>query len=209
MYGQNLRKLRNLEGWTQEQVANKLGVSKQTYSHYENEKRKPGLEMILKLGEIYDVNIQSIFNGDEYSSELMQKPPETYEVGPVVYLDVVGSISCGNGTYAYQDIEGQEATPRDWLNGGNYFYLRAKGDSMIGERIMDGDLLLIRQQDEVENGEIAVVIINDEAVLKKVTKTNEVVILESANPKYPTKVFSIADNNVRIIGKLKQILIKR
>jgi len=209
MYGQNLRKLRKLEGWTQEQAANKLGVSKQTYSHYENEKRKPGLDMILKLGEIYDVNIQNIFNEDEYDSQKIKDVTETYDIGPIAYLDVVGSISCGNGTYAYEDIEGQEATPREWLNGGKYFYLRAKGDSMIGERIMDGDLLLIRQQDDVENGEIAVVIINDEALLKKVTKTDDVIILESANPKYPTKVFSILNNDVKIIGKLKQILIKR
>jgi len=208
MYGKKLKRLRKIEGWTQEYVAKKLGVSKQTYSHYENEKRKPSLPMILKLGEIYDVNINNIFNHEE-TANLVNDSTEVYEVGPVEYLDIVGSISCGNGAFAYEDIEGQEAAPREWLNGGKHFYLRAKGDSMVGERILDGDLLLIRQQDEVENGEIAVVLVGEEALLKKVTKTNDMIILESANPNYPIKMFPIKDNSIRIIGKLKHILIKR
>ena len=64
------------------------------------------------------------------------------------------------------------------LNGGEYFFLRAKGDSMINARIMDGDLLLIRRQDDVENGEIAAVLIDGEAVLKRVYKTNGTIILQ-------------------------------
>lgn len=62
MYGQKLRELRKIEGWTQEEVANKIEVSKQTYSHYENEKRKPGLATIRKLANIYQVNIDMIFS---------------------------------------------------------------------------------------------------------------------------------------------------
>lgn len=62
MYGQNLRELRKIEGWTQEEVATKLGISKQTYSHYENEKRKPGLETIRKLAAVYQVDIDKIFS---------------------------------------------------------------------------------------------------------------------------------------------------
>jgi transcriptional regulator with XRE-family HTH domain len=62
LYGQKLRDLRKIEGWTQEEVAKKLGISKQTYSHYENENRKPGLETIKKLAQVYQVDIDKIFS---------------------------------------------------------------------------------------------------------------------------------------------------
>lgn len=62
MYGRNLRELRKIEGWTQEEVAKKIGISKQTYSHYENENRKPGLETIRKLALVYQVDIDKIFS---------------------------------------------------------------------------------------------------------------------------------------------------
>jgi len=126
-------------------------------------------------------------------------------VGELVKLPVVGRISCGNSIPAYEEIESYEPTPQEWLNGGEHFYLRAKGDSMSGARIYDGDLLLIRKQPIVENGEIAVVLIEDEAVLKRVYKNGDQFILQSENPKYPP-IFANS-KEVRIIGKLKKIVI--
>lgn len=67
MYGTKLRELRKKEGWTQEEVAKKLGVSKQTYSHYENENRKPSLDTIRQLAKIYQVDIDIIFSEDALS----------------------------------------------------------------------------------------------------------------------------------------------
>jgi repressor LexA len=194
MYGKKLRELRKLEGWTQEEVAKKLGVSKQTYSHYENEQRRPSLDMIKELASVYNVNIDDIF-AEEKISDLVKVP-------------IVGRISCGNGSLAYEEIEGYEPTPKEWVSGGEHFYLRAKGDSMSGARINDGDLLLIRKQPDVENGEIAAVLINnsEEAVLKRVYKNGEQIVLQSENPAYPP-IFSPPEN-IRILGKLKMNIIK-
>ena len=123
-------------------------------------------------------------------------------------LPIVGAVSCGNGMLAYQEIEGYEEVPTSWLNGGEYFFVRAKGDSMINARIMDGDLLLIRRQEDVESGEIAAVLIDDEIVLKRVYKTNGTIILQSENPKYQPIVVQKSDmKNVRIIGKLKKVVL--
>lgn len=123
-------------------------------------------------------------------------------------LPIVGRISCGNGILAYQEIEGYETTPREWLNGGEYFYLRAKGDSMTGARIQDGDLLLIRRQNEVENGEVAAVYVNGEAVLKRVYKQNGSVVLQSENPKYPPIICTKETHpDFQIIGKLKRLVV--
>ena len=120
-------------------------------------------------------------------------------------LPIVGRIACGNGQLAYQDIEGYEATPKEWLNGGEYFYLRAKGNSMTGARINDGDLLLIRKQPAVEEGEIAAVIINDEAMLKRVYFRDGKLILQSENPNFPPEI--VTEGDVTIIGKLKKLIV--
>lgn len=192
MYGKKLRELRKLEGWTQEEVAKRLGVSKQTYSHYENENRRPSLDTIKELAAVYQVNIDDIFAEEKISD--------------IISLPIVGRISCGNGNLAYEEIEGYEPTPKEWLNGGEHFYLRAKGDSMNGARIFDGDLLLIRKQPEVENGEIAAVLIGEDAVLKRVYRNGDQLVLQSENPNYAPIFAPPAE--VQIIGKLKMNVIK-
>lgn len=194
MYGKKLRELRKIEGWTQEDVANKLGITKQTYSHYENEKRKPGLDMIKELASVYQVEIDDIFAEESF--------------GDTVSLPIVGKISCGTGSFAFEDVEAYETTPKEWVVGGEFFYLRAKGDSMVGARIHDGDLLLIRKQPEVENGEIAAVLINEstEAVLKRVYVNGDQMVLQSENPNFPPIFAPPAD--VKIVGKLKMNVIK-
>jgi len=86
-----------------------------------------------------------------------------------------------------------------------YFYVRAKGDSMVGASINEGDLLLIRQQPEVENGEIAAVVIDEEIVLKRVYKENGSFTLVSENPKYPPISYNPKnDKHIRILGKLRK-----
>lgn len=127
-------------------------------------------------------------------------------VGGFVSLPIYGNISCGDGMLIYENVEGYETTPKEWLNGGEYFYLRAKGDSMTGARVHDGDLLLIRKQEEVENGEIAAVIIDDQAVLKRLYRNDGMVVLQSENPAYAPIFCPPAE--ARIIGKLKMVTIK-
>ncbi|MBW9219357.1 repressor LexA [Anoxybacillus ayderensis] len=184
---------------SQEELADLLGTTKQTVSRYETGERKANQDVLFKLSEIFKVSIDDFFPSKKEN-----------EVKSIVFtkLPIVGAVSCGNGVLAYQEIEGYEEVPTSWLNGGEYFFLRAKGDSMINARIMDGDLLLIRRQDDVENGEIAAVLIDGEAVLKRVYKTNGTIILQSENPKYQPIVLQ-KDNmkDVRIIGKLKKVVL--
>jgi repressor LexA len=159
---------------------------------------KSSVENIIKICRALGITVEDlerIASGEMFTS-----------VGEMVLLPIYGKISCGNGTIAYESIEGYEATPKDWLNGGDYFYLRAKGDSMTGARINGGDLLLIRKQPEVENGEIAAVLIGDDALLKKVYKNGDALLLQSENPAYPP-IFCPPAEAV-IIGKLKMVTIK-
>lgn len=114
-------------------------------------------------------------------------------------IPIVGTIAAGLPILAQQNIEGYEYVP-DNINVD--FCLRVKGDSMINARILDRDLVFIRRQSDVETGEIAAVMIDGEATLKRVYKINGTVILRPENPNYQEQVFSKKDmKEVVILGK--------
>lgn len=197
----NIKKLLKEKGWSQIKLSEISGISKSTLSDYINCKTLINPGNVEKLAKAFNVKKSEI--------DPSFKTQSIYPVAEekLIEIPIVGQISCGNGMIAYEEIERYEITPKSWLNGGEYFYLRAKGDSMINARIREGDLLLIRRQDDVESGEIAAVLIDEEAVLKRVYKNEQGnVILQSENPKYPPIVLN-GDKNIRIIGKLKKVVI--
>lgn len=182
----------------------RMGLSKESgvpyttiVNFYEKGTENIKLSTLRRLSDFFNVSLDFLVDDEEEE--------RITSITELVNLPIVGRISCGNGIIAYEEIEGYESTPKEWLNGGEYFYLRAKGDSMIGARINNDDLLLIRKQSEVEDGEIAAVIINDEAVLKRVYKRNGTLILQSENTKYPPIINT--NGEVQIVGKLKKVVI--
>ncbi|MCO7175527.1 LexA family protein [Sporolactobacillus kofuensis] len=199
--GEKIKSLRKREGLTQADLAKKLGVAPTAVSAWERDDNRPLMDKLSILSKIFGVSVTYFFDKED----VIRETNENYEVSPIVELPIVGKVSCGNGIVALEEIEGYEATPKNWLNGGEYFYLRAKGDSMEGARIHDGDLLLIRKQEEIEDGEIAAVYFDGEAVLKRVYKQNGTLILQSENPKY--KPIIITSGEVKIIGKLKKLVV--
>ncbi|ASA22049.1 LexA family protein [Paenibacillus donghaensis] len=199
--GRNIKKYRDIRNYSLQILAEKVGITKKTVQRYENGEHKFDMDRLKDLATALDVTVNQLTEGAyTYTGNEIQD-------SEYISLPVVGKISCGNGQLAYESIEGYETTPRSWINGGEYFYLRAKGDSMNGARIFEGDLLLIRKQEEVEDGEIAAVLIDDEAVLKKVYVQNNTLILQSTNPNYPPIIFTGDNSNIRIIGKLKKVVI--
>lgn len=201
----NIKRLMKERGWTQLKTSEMSGISKSTLSDYINCKTLINPGNVEKLAKAFNVKKSDIDPSFNLESE------DSKNKGTILNftkIPIVGTVSCGNGVVAYEDIEGYEDVPSNWLNGGEYFFLRAKGDSMINARIMDGDLLLIRRQDDVENGEIAVVLIDDEVVLKRIYKTGDNVILQSENPKYQPIILTKGNmGNIRIIGKLKKVVL--
>jgi len=207
MYGKKLRELRNLEAWTQEEVSKKLGVSKQTYSHYENEKRKPSLDMVHKLADVYGVDLNTVF-GTNGSSKNVKEGPEKYysDSSKFKRLPIVGRISHDEDIVSYEEVQGYEDIPSSWLSEDEYFLFRASDNSMINARIQKDDLLLIKRQNTIENGEISVVYIDGSAVLKRIYETDSAIILQSENPKYPPISIEY-DKKIKVIGKLKLVIL--
>ena len=114
-------------------------------------------------------------------------------------VPLLGTIACGEPILAVENIDKYVEMP-ETVHG--TFALKCKGDSMINARIFDGDIVYIREQPDVENGEIAAVLIGDEATLKRVYKTPSKVVLRPENPMYDDMTYSKEElNQIRILGK--------
>lgn len=138
---------------------------------------------------------------DESNNSL---PDDAYPYNPVMHrIPILGTISAGLPLYAEQNIEGYTYTD---LNGGEeYFALRVKGDSMNAAQINNGNILIVRKQNTVENGEIAVIMVDDEdAVVKRFYQNGDSVTLvpQSTNPQYLPQIYDLKKTKIKIIGKV-------
>ncbi len=116
-------------------------------------------------------------------------------------VSVLGDIAAGTPIEAIQHEVDQITLPAELQNNGEHFGLKIKGDSMIGAGINNGDTVVIKRTPNVDNGEIAVVLIdNQEATLKRIRKKGKTIALEAANKDYETKIY--ASNRIKIQGKL-------
>ncbi|OUM86678.1 MAG: hypothetical protein BAA01_11785 [Bacillus thermozeamaize] len=187
-------------GLTRMALSRESGIPYTTIvNFYEKGTENIKLSTLRKLADFFGVSIDYLAD-DDYDERSVPV------LGEMINIPIIGRISCGNGVFAYEEIEGYEPIPKEWIGPGEHFFLRAKGDSMTGARIEEGDLVLIRKQETVENGEIAAVLIGDEAVLKRVYRQNGTMVLQSANPNYPPIVCPPVE--ARIIGKMVMNVIK-
>ena len=173
-----LKKRRKELGLTLAQIASMVGVA--------------------KLADVLHIPPAYLMGWEEDTKPLpapnLQLMPSTHQVPRL------GRIACGTPILADQNIESYDAIP-DYVKCD--FTLICKGDSMINARIFDGDIVCIRQQPEVESGEIAAVLIDEEeATLKRIRLFEDHISLEPENPMYRPLVFWGEDmNRVHIIGK--------
>ena len=124
-------------------------------------------------------------------------PSRSYRLVPLV-----GKVRAGGPSLALEDFEGEVALDRSLAGGSETFFLRVKGDSMIGDHIRDKDLALIHPQPMVENGEISVVLIDDEATLKRVYKVGNALRLQPSNSTMKPIIVGREDGKVTIVGKV-------
>ena len=182
----------------------------------------PSLETIEKIAADnpidYIVGNESLFEAAGYYGVFEDKPVnkikrdklnlETYPVGQRVKVPIIGTVTAGPNGLAYEDYQGEEWVDTNLVNGGNFFYLRIKGDSMIGDGILPGDLALVRETPEVDYGALAIAIVNgEEGTIKRVYKNEDSIILQASNPKYKPLVFKKKEmDNVRIVGEVKMTM---
>ena len=198
MLANNLKSLRKQRKLTLDELAEALGTSRQTIHRYENGTiTNIPPEKVEKLATALGTTPSALmgWSGVDLGG-FDNLAPLTKKAVPML-----GEIACGAPIFATEE-RGEFATVEGDLAAD--FCLRAHGDSMIGARIFDGDIVFIRSQSSVENGEIAAVIIDDEATLKRVYyyPTEGKLILSPENPRYAPLVFIGEElEHIRILGK--------
>ena len=196
-----IKNLREELNMTQQELADKLEGAKSTVAMYEKGNRKPSLEVLVKLSEIFDCSIDYILGKTD-----VRKPIENINNPKKYYMcPVYGRISAGQPNWAEECIEGRLPIDIELMNIVNpeeCFFLRVNGESMNKE-IQNGAYALIRKTDSVDDGDIAVVLVNGyDATLKVFNRQGDFILLEpmSTDPAFKTQVYG-RDTEIKIIGK--------
>lgn len=198
--GTNIKRLREMHGLSQMQLAAIAGVSDKAVSTWENDLKTPRMGAIQRMADYFRITKSDII-----------EDPDSSSLSPFVHPDIlptttqrvplIGTIACGEPILAQADVDTFAvvgvAVECD-------FALRCKGDSMINARIYDGDIVFIKQQDYVDDGAIAAVLLDDDATLKRVYHLADGrAELRAENPKYKSIIVG-GDNETRtcrILGK--------
>ncbi len=166
--------------------------------------RARAIEIVRLPDSLADASEKTGFQPRIIEGDLKPAPRNAMPIEPThaLNLPVMGRIAAGTPIEAIQQISHNVAVPADMLsNSGRHYALEVKGDSMIEAGINDGDIVVINEQSDANNGDIVVALVEDqEATLKRLRKRGSAIALEAANPAYETRVYR--DDQVKIQGRL-------
>jgi repressor LexA len=204
-FGKRLKELRIDNNYSMELLCelynNKFdgNLNKGTLSRYENGLQEPLFTTVKSLAELFNARIEYLIGKDDNKYFGMDK------VDLKKMVPILGVIAAGSPIVANEYIEGYEHTEDTSID----YCLRVKGDSMIGARIYDGDIVYVDKSSIVENGDIVVALVDGEnATLKRYYKYGNTVILRPENPALKEMEFDIKDKYFKIIGKIKSVKFK-
>lgn len=202
--GENIKRLRAMHGLSQKELAQIAGVSDKAVSTWENGTKEPRMGAVQKIADHFGLKKSNLIEDNGLEINITPAPASDdlpANVFPIQTKKVplLGTIAAGVPIYADENFDGYRECTEDVDAD---FCLKIQGDSMTGARINDGDIVFIKKQPDVDNGEIAAVLIEEEATLKRVYKEKDSLILQAENPKYAPIVYT-AESYVecRILGK--------
>ena len=197
MFAENLKILREKKQITQQQLADKLKISRSTIGMYENGSREPDFETLELIADFFNINMDRLIGNLNPNIKRM--------------IPVLGLVRAGIPMDAVEHIIDYEEISEDMARQGEFFGLQIKGDSME-PKISEGDVVIVRKQPDVESGEIAIVLVNgDEATIKKVQKFNGGINLIPSNPAYDVMTYTneqIEKLPIHVLGKVVELRAK-
>lgn len=187
------------------ELARISGVNEGAISQYRKGAYKANQYSLKKIAKALNVSIAWLMGSDVPFSDYIETNAANVDklknIFPIEIqqIPMLGKIACGKPIMSDEVFNG-------YVQCGSKiradFCLRAEGDSMTGARIYSGDIVFIRQQPEVENGEIAAVAIDDAVTLKRVYISDDYIELKPENPTYkPMRIYKNNANNIKILGK--------
>lgn len=235
--GEKIREKRKSKNMTLDQLSALTGAHTGFLSHIERGSRMPSIEMLEKIASALDTPVDyflkqeqiresfykalgenlSVYPTNEYERMTINEPELKYgidrheekkEVIGITPVPVFDIIHAGDPIRSEKNIIGYEFLSGSLIKGENYFGLKVKGDSMDKSRINDGDVVIVRKQSEVENGEIAVVLVDGEnATVKKFYRADTIVSLipDSNNNEHQPRF--ITKETVTVLGKVVRVII--
>ena len=200
--GENIRRLRESHGMSQVQFAEIARVSDKAVSTWENNLKTPRMGAIQRLADHFGITKSDIIEEPRQNAYAFPLPDHP-SILPIETraVPILGEVACGEPIFAQEDFSSYTVV------GSRVdcdFALRCKGDSMIGARIFDGDIVFVKRQEYVDDGSIAVVLLDDEATLKRVYHTADGRIeLRAENPMYRPIIIGGPNETrtLRILGK--------
>lgn len=201
--GKKIRLLREQKNLTQEELARKLGYSHKTsISKIETDQYDLSYSKIIAFADALGVTPASLFAEDE-----------TVEASPAkkMTIPVLGCVVAGYPMEAVENIIDYEEISEEMAQNGEYFALQVKGDSML-PRFAEGDVVIVRKQEDIESGDIAIMLVNgNEATIKKVQKFESGINLIPSNPAYDVITYTKKDiDNLPVVclGKVVELRAK-
>ncbi len=196
--GKRIREKREAIGMTQEELASKLGYkNKSSIAKIETGANDIIQSKVVEFANVLDTTVAYLMGWDN---------PTPSRKGVVV--NVLGRVAAGIPIDAIEDIIDTEEIPEEMARTGEFFGLQIHGDSMTPS-ICDGDIVIVKQQNDAESGDIVIATINgDEATCKRLRKYKDGIELISNNPSYSPFEFNnqeIEEKPVRIIGKVVEL----
>lgn len=176
-------------------LANASGVSKGSISQYLSGRNQATNDRLYSMAKALRVNPAWLMGFDVDRDDISIFYPNAKSLPETHRVPILGTIACGEPIFAEQNLDGYAEAPVSNCD----FCLRCKGDSMIGTRIYDGDIVYIKSQPEVENGQIAAVLVDGEVTLKRVYLFGDHVVLHPENPAFRDQIYDNR-NDVRILG---------
>lgn len=196
----------DIRGLKQTDLVERTKISKGSLSSYVSGRYAPKQNNIYLLAKALNVNVEWLMGADIPMTYF--KEVRSADHNPAVRIPVLGRVAAGIPINAVEETIDWEEIPAEMAGSDEYFGLRIKGDSM-SPRIMDGDTVIVRRQDDADTGDIVIAIVNgDDGVCKKLRKTDSGIMLISLNPAYDPMVFDHSDIDtipVSIIGRVVEL----
>lgn len=201
-FGAKLKSCRKDMSLSQKELGQKIGVAESTISLYESNKRFPDAETLQKISSLFNVSLDYLLGNAP-----CKKPVSP--TGRGVRIPVLGRVVAGIPIEAVQEILDYEEITPELATSGDFFALKIRGHSME-PRMMEGDVVIVRRQDDVESGDVAIVLVNgNEATVKRVKKQEDGITLIANNISvYEPHYYSnkeIEELPVRILGKVVEL----
>ena len=198
-----IKDLRRSMQISQQKLADSIGVSRSTIAMWELGNSEPDNGNLTKLAHYFNVSVDYLL-GENDSHSLPQSTGG-------VWIPVLGRVAAGIPIEAIEDVEDYEEISLDVAKTGEFFALKIQGDSME-PRIKTGDVVIVKQQPDCDNGDVAVVLVNGlDATVKRIKKSPEGIMLIPTNSAYEPMFYSNEDVKklpVRIIGKVVELRAK-